>query len=169
MQILNVEIKAWCDHPVKVERKLTELGARFHGIDNQIDTYFMCPNGRLKIREGDIENALIHYSRENQEGPKTSNVDLIALEEGSELKRILSNAFGIFKTVSKERKIFYLGNIKIHLDHLESLGFFIEIEAMSHLNDIEEAELRLQCFELMEILEIDESRLITGSYSDMVK
>ena len=168
MELKNVEIKAWCDHPDRVENKLLELGARFHGLDKQTDTYFNCSGGRLKLREGNIENALIYYERDNQEKPKASNVELFPLDPDKDILTLLTKALGIFKVVKKDRKIFYLRNIKIHLDHLIGLGYFLEIEALSNHPEIDDDSLRKQCEELMDKLEVDRSRLISHSYSDMV-
>lgn len=61
----NIEIKARCTDPKKTEEILLSNGAEFKGIDNQTDTYFNVKEGRLKIRQGNIENALIFYSRKN--------------------------------------------------------------------------------------------------------
>jgi len=74
MNWVNVEIKASCSDIDKVEKLLHELQADYKGEDHQIDTYFNSPNGRLKLREGNIENALIHYYRGNQSEPKVSDV-----------------------------------------------------------------------------------------------
>ena len=72
MGFLNIEIKAKCKFPNDVESALLSLNAKFIGIDHQIDTYFHSPNGRLKLREGIIENSLIFYERDNIPGPKKS-------------------------------------------------------------------------------------------------
>ncbi len=71
-----VEIKAKCNDPQNVHQILKAHNADYKGIDHQVDTYFGVPKGRLKLREGNIENTLIHYHRPNQEGPKTSAVSL---------------------------------------------------------------------------------------------
>ena len=69
MTHVNVEIKARCDELDRIRNILKELRADFKGTDHQIDTYFRVPSGRLKLREGNIENYLIFYEREDQEGP----------------------------------------------------------------------------------------------------
>jgi len=76
MSRLNVEIKARCDRPEAIREILRSRGADFRGLDRQADTYLNCPHGRLKLREGRIETALIHYDRPNQEGPKPAVVTL---------------------------------------------------------------------------------------------
>jgi len=74
MSYLNVEIKAWCSDPSIVRNYLHSRDADFKGTDDQTDTYFNVSNGRLKMREGNIENNLIFYERHNQSGPKIQNL-----------------------------------------------------------------------------------------------
>ena len=69
MTFLNVEIKAKCRDSNRVRNYLLNNGAAYKGTDEQTDTYFNVPNGRLKLREGNIENNLIFYDRGNQAGP----------------------------------------------------------------------------------------------------
>lgn len=170
---LNVEIKARCLDIDTFERTLRSLGASFHGVDHQLDTYFQVAQGRLKLREGNIENALIHYAREDDStGPKKSYVTLYQLCEGaSELKNILSNSIGILAVVDKRRKIFFIDNVKFHIDTVEHLGTFVEIEAMDHLGDsgpVEFEQLKVQCDQYLEALQIHKVDLISHSYSDMI-
>ena len=76
MAHVNIEIKAKSNNQDAIREILKSKNADFKGIDHQIDTYFKVSNGRLKLREGKIENHLIHYQRENKEGPKQSDVTL---------------------------------------------------------------------------------------------
>ena len=78
-QISIIEIKARCSELDKARKILQGKHADFKGVDHQIDTYFRVNLGRLKLREGTIENHLIHYERENKEGPKQSKVLLLAM------------------------------------------------------------------------------------------
>ena len=173
MSHLNVEIKARCSDTETFEKTLWSLGADFHGVDHQVDTYFRVSHGRLKLREGNIENALIHYAREDDSGaPKKSHVTLYQLgERASELKNILSNSIGILVVVDKHRKIFFIDNVKFHIDTVEHLGTFVEIEAMDHLGDsgpFEFEHLKTQCDQYLEALQIRKIDLISHSYSDMI-
>lgn len=104
---LNIEIKARCHTPLSIKGILEAHKARFVGIDHQIDTYFKVPNGRLKLREGNIENSLIHYERSNQAGPKQSDIVLEKVEKGSALKEILTKANGILSVVAKNGRFIY--------------------------------------------------------------
>lgn len=168
MKRLNVEIKAKCIDPQKVRRILREQNARFIGEDHQIDTYFNVPNGRLKLREGNIENALIHYQRGDQAGPKKSEVLLYQSKPESSLKPLLVQALGILAVVDKRREIYFIDNVKFHLDRVEKLGDFVEIEAISDNDAKTEQELYEQCRFYINLLEIQEQDLLINSYSNMI-
>src|SRR5947207_2038982 len=114
MTHLNIEIKAVCKNPEFVRNWLLEHQAGFKGTDHQTDTYFNTINGRLKLREGNIENNLIFYERENQEGPKTSNFSLVKVEDAKSLKGALSRSLGIKIVVEKKREIYFIDNVKFH-------------------------------------------------------
>jgi adenylate cyclase class 2 len=166
---LNVEIKAKCKDAVFVRKSLMEHGAQFKGVDEQTDTYFNVPNGRLKLREGNIENNLIYYDRPDQAGPKNSRFFLTRIEDNISLKRSLTESIGVKVIVAKKREIYYISNVKFHVDMVPQLGNFIEIEAGNVLSpELTEGELRQQCEYYMEQFRIDETDLVTASYSDMI-
>ena len=165
----NIEIKARCPNPTKIKELLQAKQAVFKGIDHQIDTYFEVPNGRLKLREGTIENHLIHYHRTNQKGPKQSVVTLFKTQPDSTLKTILTDALGIKTVVDKHRAIYFIENVKFHIDSVEGLGDFVEIEAIDTDVSISLAQLQQQCEAYMALVEINENHLLTHSYSDMMK
>jgi adenylate cyclase, class 2 len=166
---LNIEIKARCHTPLSIKGILEAHNARFVGIDHQIDTYFKVPNGRLKLREGNIENSLIHYERSNQAGPKQSDIVLEKVEHGSALKEILTKANGILAVVDKKRAIYFIENVKFHLDTVKGLGSFVEIEAIDFDGSIGRERLLEQCQFYMDLFNIQESDLLTHSYSDLVQ
>ena len=145
MKFLNVEIKAHCNQPQWVEQQLLKAKADYKGIDHQIDTYFHIPEGRLKLREGAIENALIFYQRPNQ---KTAKPSLITYhktsQEANSLKSVLNDALSTKVIVDKQRKIFFIDNVKFHIDEVMGLGSFVEIEAIDYNNDIGEETLQKQ-------------------------
>ena len=175
MNRLLIEIKARCPAPLSIQAILKAHNARFIGLDHQIDTYFRVPNGRLKLREGNIENALIHYNRANQSGPKQSDVTLLkSPNETATLKKILTDSVGILAVVDKKREIYFIENVKFHLDKVVGLGNFVEIEAINSEN-VDNTEgvlspevLHKQCRFYMGLFDIQESDLLTNSYSDMV-
>ena len=165
---LNVEIKARCPDPERVRAILRQHGAEYKGLDHQVDTYFNVPRGRLKLREGDIENALIFYERSNQEGPKDSRVVLYSNQPGSNLKDALLGACGALVVVDKQRHIYFIDNVKFHVDLVESLGSFCEIEAIDKTGEIGKSQLRQQCDRYMGALGIQQTDLISCSYSDLL-
>jgi len=164
---LNVEIKAKCSDPRRVRDILESKGAEYKGLDHQIDTYFRVQNGRLKLREGDIENALIFYERNNQEGPKDSKVILYSSIPSS-LKDVLLASCGALVVVDKQRHIYFIENVKFHVDLVNGLGSFCEIEAIDNAGDISRDKLLQQCYDYMNQLGIQDSDLISCSYSDLL-
>jgi len=169
MNVINVEIKAYCNDPNFVRDQLKSLGADFEGTDHQIDTYFITNRGRLKLREGNIENNLIYYYRDDQVGPKVSDCIICTTDKNTGLKEILSKALGLLVVVDKIREIYYIENIKIHIDQVKDIGNFVEIEATDREGEFEEKELHAQCSELMNKFRIREVDLIPLSYSDMIQ
>ena len=168
MSHLNIEIKAQTNNPDGIIKILKEHNAVFKGLDHQIDTYFNCKFGRLKLREGNVENHLIHYNRENEAGPKDSIVTLYQPNPNSSLKEVLTNALGILIVVKKAREIYLVDNIKFHIDSVEKLGSFVEIEAIDKAGDIGGERLLEQCKNFMELFEIQDEDLLDCSYSDML-
>ncbi|MER3499122.1 MAG: adenylate cyclase [Chitinophagaceae bacterium] len=168
MAHLNVEIKAKCSNPDFIRNFLKEKEAAFKGLDHQTDTYFNTRNGRLKLRQGNIENNLIYYERNNQAGPKSSHFNLIKIEEADKLKSVLAKAMGIKIVVEKKREIWFIDNVKFHIDEVPGLGAFVEIEASNLYADKTKEELLQQCNYYLQEFEIRESDLVEVSYSDMM-
>jgi len=168
MHIQNIEIKARTKNQTFIREKLLSLNATFKGIDNQTDTYFNINSGRLKLREGNIENHLIHYEREDQCEPKSSEVLLYKSQTMASLKEILIKALGILVVVNKKREIYYIDNVKFHLDEVDKLGHFVEIEAIDVHGILGKDKLQEQCSYYMKMFQIAGEELMSGSYSDML-
>ena len=168
MSHLNVEIKAKCRDPKSIREYLLERRADYKGLDLQTDTYFNVPTGRLKLRQGNIENNLIYYNRNDQPGPKSSKFSLVKVVDVKGFKQVLEESCGIKMIVTKMREIYYLENVKFHIDEVPGLGNFVEIEAGNILADKSEKELLEQCYFYLREFEIKESDLIAESYSDML-
>ena len=166
--ILNVEIKAKCSNPDKVRDILNAEGAEYQGLDKQRDTYFHCDNGRLKLREGNIENSLIFYQRDNKSGPKVSNVTMSKIANDHHIKEVLTKAYGVFIEVKKDREIYFIENIKFHIDSIQDLGNFVEIEAIDKTGQLEKEELEEKCKHFLKLFDIKPEDLITHSYSDLL-
>jgi len=167
-KILNIEFKARCADPEKIKRKLLSVHAEYVGLDEQTDTYFNVKVGRLKLREGTIERALIHYERNNVAGANNSNVLLHIFNPESSLKDVLTNALGIKAQVSKTREIWKKDIVKIHLDKVEGLGSFVEVEARDEHGSLGPEKLQEVCQSFITLFEIRQEDFIGESYSDLV-
>lgn len=163
-----IEIKAKCAYPENIRFILENQKADFKGVDHQIDTYFKVNYGRLKLREGTIENNLIHYVRSNQAEPKQSDVLLYKSNPDSTLKSILTAANGILTVVDKQRAIYFIDNVKFHIDQVQQLGSFVEIEAIDTDGSISLEELNIQCQYYLNLFEIEQQNLVEVSYSDLL-
>lgn len=165
---LNIEIKARCQNHHAIREVLEERQARCIGTDHQIDTYFRVSKGRMKLREGNIENSLIHYDRPNQAGPKKSEVILYHPKPDATLKSLLVAALEVLVVVDKQRTIYFIDNVKFHVDEVKGLGAFVEIEAIDKDHSLGEPKLLEQCREYMQLFGLKEADLVEVSYSDLL-
>ncbi|MBL7700882.1 MAG: class IV adenylate cyclase [Ferruginibacter sp.] len=168
MAILNIEFKAKAKNIVLLEELLLHHKPRFIGEDHQVDTYFNVQAGRLKLREGNIENALIHYEREDVAGAKSSHVLLYQHQPDMTLKEILIKTLGVKAVVDKKRKIYFINNVKFHFDTVDGLGTFVEVEAIDKDGSFGIEKLQAQCDEYAALFGIKEEDYCSVSYSDMV-
>ncbi len=167
---INIEFKARCDNPEKIRQLLLHENPVFRGKDHQVDTYFNVKTGRLKLREGNIENALIYYERPNVANAKQSTVLLYHPESDStsSLKEILIKTLGVLIVVDKEREIYFIDNVKFHIDYVKNLGHFMEVEAIDADGSIGTQKLQEQCDHYRKLFQISEDDLVEVSYSDLI-
>ena len=165
----SIELKARYDDREKALRVLSRLGAEFLSTERQTDSYFSVGSYRMKLRESSLGNHwLIGYSRPNEAGSRPSNCRLEAVPDPAEKKRILSRAMGVKAVVVKERTLYRLGFVRVHIDRVEDLGDFLEFEAvLEEGTDDAGAHARLE--ELRREFEIFEEDLIAGSYADLAR
>jgi predicted adenylyl cyclase CyaB len=168
MKVTNYEFKARATDLEGLEQKLKLLNPQFKGEDHQIDTYFNIPSGRLKLREGNIENALIYYERENSLGAKQSSILLYKHNPDKSLKEILEKLFGIKVVVDKIRRIYFIDNVKFHFDIVEGLGSFIEVEAINETGIIGLETLKEQCNRFFSYFSLGQADFVDRSYSDLM-
>jgi predicted adenylyl cyclase CyaB len=168
MSFINIEIKARTPRSAEIRQYLLEHNADFKGTDCQTDIYFNTNKGRLKLRQGNIENNLIYYERNNQPGPKQSDFSLVKVDDAETLQAVLAAAIGIKVSVKKTREIFFIGNVKFHLDTLDGLGCFVEIEASNRYAPLSNVQLNEQCNFYIHEFGIKEEDLVDISYSDML-
>jgi len=168
MPIINFEFKSRTDNLALLEKELLGLNPKFIGEDHQIDTYFNVTRGRLKLREGNVENSLIHYERPDTAGAKESRILLYEHKPDKTLKEILIKTLGIKVVVDKRRKIYFIENVKFHFDTLAELGDFVEVEAIDRDGSIGTEELEKQCRKYAAFFGIEKTDFISESYSDLI-
>lgn len=164
----NFEFKAKAANISSLQQLLAPLKPQFIGEDNQVDTYFNVKEGRLKLREGNIENFLIHYNRSNLHGAKLSEVLLFKHTKEKNLKEILTAALGIKVIVSKKRLIYFVENVKFHFDEVCGLGTFVEVEAIDTDGTINRETLQQQCEKYARLFNVKQEDYVATSYSDLL-
>lgn len=168
MSILNFEFKARTTKLDNLEKKLLSLNPKFIGEDNQTDTYFNVSKGRLKLREGNIENSLIYYERQDTADAKQSDVLLYQHDPEKTLKDILIKLHGFKVIVEKKRRIYFIDNVKFHFDTIGELGTFIEVEAIDKDGTLSIEKLKGQADKYAEFFNIKPEDFIANSYSDLM-
>jgi predicted adenylyl cyclase CyaB len=166
MKRVNFEFKARLRDEGPARRALNRLRARYLGEDHQIDTYFKVARGRLKVREGKIENALIFYNRANASRARRSTVEMTILPRRNSVKKVLSRVLETLAVVDKRREIYFVGSVKIHLDRVRGLGRFVEVEAISRSGSITQA--RRLASKFRKLFRIPTADIVGKSYSDLV-
>ncbi|CAB4001389.1 Hypothetical predicted protein [Paramuricea clavata] len=165
---LNVEIKA----TIRDYDQFRSLAENVSGQKGQIivqeDVFFHAPNGRLKLRIlQERPSQLISYSRSDQSGPKLSTFYITEIPKPEDLKKTLETSLGIKGVVKKERLLFLVGQTRIHLDRVENLGCFMELEVVLRENQTTEEGSEI-ANDLMKKLNVEEKDLITCAYMDLL-
>lgn len=165
----NVEIKARIESIESIFPRASALAEDGPVVIVQDDTFFACPNGRLKLRVfSPEEGQLIFYRRPDKQGPKESFYLISAVNSPDILRESLSLAYGQTGRVRKVRTLFLVGRTRIHLDRVESLGDFLELEVV--LTDGESAQAgEAVAKDLMGRLGILPNQLIEGAYVDLLQ
>lgn len=162
----NIEIKARFLDLSKAKLIAEKIGATFEGTQVQIDTYFNVKNGRLKLRESSTLGAqLIYYERPDESGLKKSEYHIYPVSNASQLKLILASALGVWRVVEKQREVYWLEEVRIHLDEVKNMGNFVEFEGVI-LEDCNEAKVRAKVESLISHFQIPKLDFINFSYSD---
>jgi adenylate cyclase, class 2 len=163
----NIEVKVKYADLEAVEKTLLDHAARFVGIDYQVDKYYKIPNGRLKIRRGNIENQLIFYRRNESADLKQSEIVLLPIDD--KLEFVLDNSLETAVVVKKARRIFFIDNAKFHLDEVEGLGRFVEIEIIDATGNLPKEQLAEDCEKYVRLLDLRNGGVfVPESYSDLL-
>jgi homotetrameric cytidine deaminase len=169
MASVNVELKARDADPPATEARCLALGAEDHGVLLQRDTYFARASGRLKLRDqGEDGSALIAYRRPDGTEPEESSYVIAPVGAPEELAEALDTALGTTVVVVKRRRLLIWENVRIHLDEVEGLGTFLELEAPvgPGLNDPATAQEKVR--RLRAELAIEDDALVAVGYSDLL-
>jgi len=163
----NIEIKSRVHDIEAMRRRVEEVSAEGWTLLHQEDTFFHCPNGRLKLREQiGSEDELIFYQREDSPGPSVSAYHIFRTENSDSLRDLLTSALDIIGVVRKRRLVYLVDQTRIHLDVVEGLGEFAELEVVLGENrTVQEGEAIAE--RLMESLGISNDDRIEGAYLDL--
>jgi len=162
----NVEVKARDADPVATLARAQALGAADEGVLRQRDTYFAVPRGRLKLREQEPGGAqLISYERPDEAAARTSSYRLMDVADADDARRALDAALGTVAVVDKRRRLLLWEGVRIHLDEVDGLGAFVELEAVAPSGSDLTAE-REKVARLTSELALGEP--IAGSYADLL-
>lgn len=165
----NVEIKARIDSIESVLPLALELASGPPERIAQDDTFFACAIGRLKLRVfADGRGELIAYERPDASGPKTSDYAITPVDDPDSLRATLARALGISGRVIKQRTLVPVGRTRVHLDRVDGLGDFMELEVV--LGDGESADAGIAvAHELLRALRVDAGQLVSGAYVDLLR
>jgi len=165
----NIEIKARIKAPDKLRAALDVLCPQAPELLCQDDCFFRCPDGRLKLRHfADGTAELLFYRRDDTDGPKTSSYWRSPVSNAQSMRELLSNALGSEGRVIKQRWLYLHGRTRIHVDQVQGLGDFVELEVVLQAEDsLVDGEQEAQM--LMRELQIRPQQLIAGAYLDLLK
>jgi predicted adenylyl cyclase CyaB len=165
----NIEIKARARDFEGIRSRAENLSDSPVQVIPQEDTFFNVERGRLKLRTLSADQSqLIYYTRPDQEGPKRSDYHITRSSDPQNLKRVLELAYGIRGIVRKTRYLYMVGQTRIHLDDVEGLGQFMELEVVLEEGQSDADGQRI-AEDLMSALGVEKGELIDGAYMDLLE
>lgn len=163
----NVEIKARVSDADALRGRIAALAGDPVDVFEQLDTFYITPRGRLKLRVLAPDRCeLIQYTRVDDASAKVSTYDLVRSNDPAAFSRILESALPIRGVVTKRRHLYLLGNTRIHLDEVEGLGTFVELEVVLASGETV-ADGQQVARDLMLKLDIATEDLVSGAYIDL--
>jgi predicted adenylyl cyclase CyaB len=164
----NIEVKARITDRDALIAAAKSVSGRPEKILHQTDTFFQVPNGRLKVRKlARDAGKLIYYERADQAGPKTSEYRLTPTSDPEGLRCTLARSLPMLGEVKKQRTVYFVGQTRIHIDRVDGLGDFVELEVMIQPNQTLEQGEEI-ALNLMAQLGITEADLIEVAYLDLL-
>jgi predicted adenylyl cyclase CyaB len=164
----NVEIKARVQNPRLLRQRALKLATAPSQVLHQEDVFFRAAVGRLKLRIlSDTAGELIHYQRPDVPGCKESRYKIVETPTPNETRHLLADALGEAIVVKKRREVIFVGQTRIHLDEVEGLGSFMELEVVLQPGQAASDGEKIAA-ELVHRLGVKEADLVTGAYADLL-
>jgi predicted adenylyl cyclase CyaB len=164
----NVEIKARIASVEALTSSVAALADQGPIEIEQDDTFFLCARGRIKLRAfSATEGQLIFYRRANQAGPKESRFVISPTGSPDSLRDALALAYGTAGRVRKHRTLYLVGRTRVHLDRVEGLGEFLELEVVLAEGETPDAGAK-EARALMTALGLADDQLVEGAYVDLL-
>ncbi len=164
----NIEIKARVADPARKRVLAEQLAGMPATILHQEDTFFPCARGRLKLRQlSEDRGELIAYQRADIAGTKQSDYLIYRTDDPTGLRATLASALGTGVVVTKTRRLFLVGQTRVHLDEVAGLGSFLELEVVLADGQSPDEGHRI-AREIMAALEVSEADLIDCAYADLL-
>jgi predicted adenylyl cyclase CyaB len=165
----NVEIKARTPDLATLRKRVAEVSDSGPELLVQRDTFYVVPKGRLKLREfGDGTAELIFYERPDKIGPKTSKYTRTQIADAASMRELLGQILETKAVVSKRREVFLTDRTRIHLDEVDDLGTFMELEVALTENELD-SDGKRAAFVLMDRLGVRQEDLIEQAYVDLLR
>lgn len=161
---LNLELKVKLPSFEKTENLLKKIDAEQTAVLNQKDVYYKVPDGLLKLRIENGNQSLIKYMRNEGSGDRFSDYDVLYFSSGDG-EKFLASLFDVEAVVEKKRILYMYDNTRVHLDSVENLGTFLELETLV-INGKEDAVERFN--KIIELLNLDTGAQIKRSYRDLI-
>ncbi len=164
----NTEVKARLRDPERLGRRAAERAGSQGELLHQVDTFFHVPAGRLKLREETSgQSEVIYYRRADHDGPALCDYVRVPIGEPELLKELLAAALGIRGVVHKCRRLYLVGQTRVHIDEVASLVMFLELEVDlgSGKSAAEGGEI---AFKLLRELDIADGDLVGCAYIDLL-
>lgn len=164
----NIEIKARARYPAQLQALAEALSGAPGTLLHQEDTFSHTPQGRLKLRMfSPTQGELIYYEQDDAPGPKPSRYTVASAPDPVTLNMLLTAALGARGMVRKQRLLYRIGQTRVHLDNVEGLGAFVELECVLRLDQTVEEGTRVVT-DLMQQLAIADADLVKGAYVDLI-
>jgi predicted adenylyl cyclase CyaB len=170
----NIEIKARLRDRAKVEAIVARISDRGPELIQQKDVFFSCGGGRsesarLKLRIFNADSGeLIRYERPNSPNARCSRYLIARTADPETLLEILTQTLGQLGVVQKTRTLYLIGQTRVHLDQVDHLGDFLELEVVLRPDQSEQQEGRKISEELLSLLQIDRTDLVAEAYIDLL-